>query len=1032
MATKQQDTKKIPPSPTTETNPSPPIKKHHRGRRGSRRSSNKKKDTNSDTNDESPALQSVHDIIAEMRRLPNTTTTSEQQQPWSTVTSRRGRRHSEPFHQQRFPNSHIVDHHLSSSTTVGSLHHPLDATFPQQRPSTSSDEETYAAAEQIKHVVENQQGHLDSPKRVRSQSLPGQFNHNKPPITTNNDQSTTTTRRALYPTHLPIPDALHLIQKRQLYSGMLSVDRQDSSDAFVLGCESLGNEDIYIYGSRNRNRALDGDFVAVELVDVDTMLNEKASKKQARRRSSLAAATLHSIPEDTVLTDNTMEDVLPRQPPPPQQQQRPKYCGKVVSILERPKRMLFSGTLSLERPSSTVTATTPTGVLAPPIFFQPPSPTSSHFHHHPQQQQQKPSIIWFVPADKRLPLVAVPVRHAPYGFIKYHEEFRHRIFIGSIQRWPATSLHPFGTVEREIGLMGELSVHSQALMADHHLKDNCEFTKGVMKSADAIEDPLANDNITQKRLDLRHLSIFTVKDDQWSEYPTLLDHGFSIQVIKPEGGEEVYEIGIHTVDLASLIRPSTLLDREARDRAVTVQLVERQVPMLPLTFTSAHAELTPGKERSALSVICKMTCSGKPIHTWIGKSFIKSNEHLETEQVPKDMLDACKVLQTQRFNRGGSSLATSYQHFEQSDSTGGYPHAISRIQRKDNDPFILLKEVMILAGQEVGQKITSRFPENALLYRQPKQSTDKSSTAATTVKEQHYNRPSYFCSGNMDIAQYEHHPYGASLYTVFAEPLHQYACIAVQRQLHAALKGGEKESNHSTATTGTTDQENENNNDDTNANINNNNNKKDNHDAIDKLARHCSAKEYARDRAYSQSVALYTVAYIYRQCLDKKQSSLIKRATVLSIHPPSSLTLFIPEYGMKKDINLNHNKAIQSIEYDSEKDTMELVWHHHVDDNGNNRHSPQSSTTTTTTLLQPPPAMVGPTEQPPPENDLIFTVEQETNDQYQTMTIGYQSEIDVSLVSDMKVIRPGLDIQLVNPFSVHPKNNNCNTSSDNK
>ena len=68
------------------------------------------------------------------------------------------------------------------------------------------------------------------------------------------------------------------------------------------------------------------------------------------------------------------------------------------------------------------TPTTPTS-LVPPLFFQPPSPTTA------QQQHHKPSIIWFVPADKRLPLVAVPVKHAPYGFLKYHEEFRHRIFI---------------------------------------------------------------------------------------------------------------------------------------------------------------------------------------------------------------------------------------------------------------------------------------------------------------------------------------------------------------------------------------------------------------------------------------------------------------------------------------------------------------------------------------------------------------------------------------------------------------------------
>lgn len=42
-----------------------------------------------------------------------------------------------------------------------------------------------------------------------------------------------------------------------------------------------------------------------------------------------------------------------------------------------------------------------------------------------------PKIIWFIPADKRLPLVAVPIKHAPANFVKYHEEYKNRIFIVS-------------------------------------------------------------------------------------------------------------------------------------------------------------------------------------------------------------------------------------------------------------------------------------------------------------------------------------------------------------------------------------------------------------------------------------------------------------------------------------------------------------------------------------------------------------------------------------------------------------------------
>lgn len=119
-----------------------------------------------------------------------------------------------------------------------------------------------------------------------------------------------------------------------LFSGILRVDVQDSSEANV-ECEELDGQ-IYIFGSRNRNRALDGDEVAVELVDVDDMLNEKQSKRQARHTRRMSAMSLGSPHLSSIPESDSPFDTLSNKP-------RPKYCGRVVCILERPKNMLFSG-----------------------------------------------------------------------------------------------------------------------------------------------------------------------------------------------------------------------------------------------------------------------------------------------------------------------------------------------------------------------------------------------------------------------------------------------------------------------------------------------------------------------------------------------------------------------------------------------------------------------------------------------------------------------------------------------------------------
>lgn len=81
---------------------------------------------------------------------------------------------------------------------------------------------------------------------------------------------------------------------------------------------------------------------------------------------------------------------------------------------------------------------------------------------------------------------------------------------GSVQRWPVTSLHPFGSIEREIGWMGELPVHSKALMSDHHLKD-IDFTPAALQETSNVTPGSPHEE--HGRLDLKSLHVFTMDSD---------------------------------------------------------------------------------------------------------------------------------------------------------------------------------------------------------------------------------------------------------------------------------------------------------------------------------------------------------------------------------------------------------------------------------------------------------------------------------------------------------------------------------------
>lgn len=289
-------------------------------------------------------------------------------------------------------------------------------------------------------------------------------------------------------------------------------------------------------------------------------------------------------------------------------------------------------------------------------------------------------------------------------------------------------MHPFGLIEKEIGWVGELGVHSGALMADHHIKD-MEFSEAVQKAVAAIsskitdEDRKGRRDLTKKE---ENLTVFTMGN---SSNTADIDHAFSISN-SPEKG--IFEIGIHVSDVSNYIRVNTPLDREARDRSCSVQLVDKKITILPESFTESHCSLgAVGTERLAFSVLCRFTEKGILLHAWIGKTIIKSSGHVQLPAInehhqqmvgedglkedAKSILKLCQKLQHNRSRKlNGTSLAKSIELFKLADS--GYPEEIERVNGSDGD--VLLEELLIVANIEVGQKISSRFPDQALLYRQ--------------------------------------------------------------------------------------------------------------------------------------------------------------------------------------------------------------------------------------------------------------------------------------------------------------------------
>lgn len=217
-------------------------------------------------------------------------------------------------------------------------------------------------------------------------------------------------RRQLFIAHLPFSALTPLFRSRQLVRGTLRVNKRNRSDAYV-ACEEL-DDDIYVCGSRDRNRALEGDVVAVRLVDVDRVLREKKEKEEAKVvRNGGQVRTRQPDEEDEneiIFGGDEDVDVV-----------KPKYCGVVVAILERAQNQVFSGTLTLRRPNNKRAQ-------------EENQENGQDAAHGKVTTTEAPRIVWFKAVDKRVPLIAIPIEQAPTDFVEDNESYAERLFVVSL------------------------------------------------------------------------------------------------------------------------------------------------------------------------------------------------------------------------------------------------------------------------------------------------------------------------------------------------------------------------------------------------------------------------------------------------------------------------------------------------------------------------------------------------------------------------------------------------------------------------
>ncbi|KAF2094734.1 RNB-domain-containing protein [Rhizodiscina lignyota] len=554
-------------------------------------------------------------------------------------------------------------------------------------------------------------------------------------------------RKTLFTPYLPQATLPALLSDGQLVAGILRVNKKNRSDAYVTTTDL--DADIFICGSKDRNRALEGDLVAIELLDVDEVWGQKREKEEKKKRkdntdprgSSIAVNDATTQPESSAAEGGIRRRGSLRQRPTQKKnddvevegqslllmeeeeindEQKPLYAGHVVAVIERVAGQMFSGTLGLLRPSSQATKEKQEAERQ--------AREGASGQRQPDRQPDKPKIVWFKPTDKRVPLIAIPTEQAPRDFVERHQDYANRIFVACIKRWPITSLHPFGTLVEQLGEMGDLKVETDALLRDNNFGPD-DFSDAVLKNVGFEDWSVTNDGeaALENRRDFRDEKTFTIDPNGSKE----LDDAVHFKALS--NGK--VEIGVHVADVAHFIKGNSLVDREAKKRGTAVYLMNRTVNMLPPRLSTDICCLSPGEERYTVSIVFTVDGqSGQVLEdeTWIGKGVIKSSGKLTYDQVDAvlggrgngdlsdEQVQVIKTLNaiTQKFrqarygDREGdiTSLRLLYQL---DDENVPVEHNIF-----DSSPaHELIEELSHKANMYVAQKLVAGLPEKALLRR---------------------------------------------------------------------------------------------------------------------------------------------------------------------------------------------------------------------------------------------------------------------------------------------------------------------------
>lgn len=397
--------------------------------------------------------------------------------------------------------------------------------------------------------------------------------------------------------------------------------------------------------------------------------------------------------------------------------------------------------------------------------------------------------------------------------------------IAQITDWPMHTKNPVGEIIEVIGYPGVHEVEMHAILAEFELP--YRFPEELDRHAEKISEKITQNDYSERR-DFRGVPTFTIDPADAKDF----DDALSLRKID----DNTLEVGVHIADVTHYVKPDSPIENEAVDRATSVYLVDRCVPMLPERLSNFICSLRPNEEKLCFSAVFEMDLEGNVRKEWFGRTVILSQQRFAYEEAQKVIETGKGDMETQilalnsiaqklrkkRLKAGAINFDRLEVKFDLDEA--GKPLGVSFMEQKEANQ--LIEELMLLANRSVAEfigKAREKYKVKPFVYRvHDKPNPEKFETFRTFITRFGYNIEGgtdkqisnslnkllaevkgkkeqnlieTLALRSMAKARYSannigHYGLGFPFYTHFTSPIRRYPDMMVHRLLDHYLAGG--------------------------------------------------------------------------------------------------------------------------------------------------------------------------------------------------------------------------------------------------